>query len=135
MKFCYKCGKELLDDAVLCPHCGCMVNDNKNNSTKTIEISSNISESEICPSFIRYLIIGLCFSEYEFFAYSYYSTFNLIMAIISLITVIGLCVFGLCKRWTHYLVGKRPYPISFILYLIFSGVITLVTLVSDSYLF
>lgn len=25
MKFCAKCGKELMDDAVLCPHCGCAV--------------------------------------------------------------------------------------------------------------
>lgn len=25
MKFCAKCGKELMDDAVLCPHCGCTV--------------------------------------------------------------------------------------------------------------
>lgn len=25
MKFCSKCGKELVDEAVICPHCGCMV--------------------------------------------------------------------------------------------------------------
>ena len=25
MKFCSKCGKELLDDAVICPGCGCSV--------------------------------------------------------------------------------------------------------------
>lgn len=25
MKFCAKCGKELMDDAVLCLHCGCTV--------------------------------------------------------------------------------------------------------------
>ena len=23
MKFCTKCGKELVDEAVICPHCGC----------------------------------------------------------------------------------------------------------------
>lgn len=25
MKFCSKCGKEILEDAVICPHCGCSV--------------------------------------------------------------------------------------------------------------
>lgn len=25
MKFCSKCGKELVDEAVICPHCGCAV--------------------------------------------------------------------------------------------------------------
>ena len=23
MKFCSKCGKELMDEAIICPHCGC----------------------------------------------------------------------------------------------------------------
>ncbi|MBO7394077.1 MAG: zinc-ribbon domain-containing protein, partial [Abditibacteriota bacterium] len=23
MKYCRQCGKELLDEAVICPHCGC----------------------------------------------------------------------------------------------------------------
>ncbi len=25
MKFCQKCGKEIMDEAVVCPSCGCMV--------------------------------------------------------------------------------------------------------------
>jgi hypothetical protein len=25
MKFCSKCGKEIMDEAVFCPHCGCAV--------------------------------------------------------------------------------------------------------------
>ncbi len=28
MKFCQKCGRELLDEAVICPGCGCAVKDN-----------------------------------------------------------------------------------------------------------
>lgn len=27
--FCTKCGKEILDDAVICVHCGCSTQDNK----------------------------------------------------------------------------------------------------------
>ena len=25
MKFCSKCGKEIMEEAVICPHCGCAV--------------------------------------------------------------------------------------------------------------
>ena len=25
MKYCSKCGKEILDEAIVCPHCGCAV--------------------------------------------------------------------------------------------------------------
>ena len=28
MKYCEKCGKEILDDAIICPGCGCMVGNN-----------------------------------------------------------------------------------------------------------
>ena len=27
MKYCSHCGKEIMDAAVVCPHCGCSVND------------------------------------------------------------------------------------------------------------
>ena len=30
MKYCTKCGNELMDEAVFCPKCGCSVNDNGN---------------------------------------------------------------------------------------------------------
>ena len=28
MKYCQKCGKEILDEAVICPYCGCKAADN-----------------------------------------------------------------------------------------------------------
>lgn len=34
MKYCQKCGNELLDEAILCPKCGCSVVANTNNSQK-----------------------------------------------------------------------------------------------------
>ena len=33
MKFCSKCGKELMDEAVICINCGCSVS-NENNASK-----------------------------------------------------------------------------------------------------
>jgi uncharacterized membrane protein YvbJ len=34
MKFCSKCGKEIMDEAVICPNCGCAVNDSAAAVTK-----------------------------------------------------------------------------------------------------
>ena len=34
MKFCQKCGKEIMDEAVICPGCGCSVVQEKNNVRK-----------------------------------------------------------------------------------------------------
>lgn len=31
MKFCSKCGKELFDEAVVCPKCGCATENKKQN--------------------------------------------------------------------------------------------------------
>lgn len=28
--YCKKCGSEILDEAVICPHCGCETNENQN---------------------------------------------------------------------------------------------------------
>ncbi|MGM9645732.1 MAG: zinc-ribbon domain-containing protein [Eubacteriales bacterium] len=37
MKFCSKCGKEIMDEAVVCPNCGCPVAD-QNNSKDQVNI-------------------------------------------------------------------------------------------------
>ena len=31
MKFCSKCGKEIVDEAIVCPNCGCAVTDSSAN--------------------------------------------------------------------------------------------------------
>ena len=33
--FCSKCGKQILDEAVICPHCGCATNNNQNTTNNT----------------------------------------------------------------------------------------------------
>ena len=38
--FCKKCGKEILDDAVICVHCGCSTQDNKAALTNTNDAPS-----------------------------------------------------------------------------------------------
>ena len=37
MKFCEKCGKEIMDEAVLCPGCGCAVK-KEAEATKVVEV-------------------------------------------------------------------------------------------------
>lgn len=46
MKYCTKCGNELLDDAVICPKCGCAVEGAKNpvavNSMSGLQLAAKI---------------------------------------------------------------------------------------------
>ena len=35
MKFCQKCGKEIMDEAVVCPSCGCAIED----KTEAVKVS------------------------------------------------------------------------------------------------
>ena len=37
MKFCEKCGKEIMDEAVICPSCGCAVK-KEAEATKAVEV-------------------------------------------------------------------------------------------------
>lgn len=36
MKFCSKCGKEIVEEAVVCPHCGCAVTETKPDDTPSM---------------------------------------------------------------------------------------------------
>lgn len=46
MKFCSKCGKEIMDEAVICPNCGCEV------KNSTVSTSQNTVDDQVS--------IGLC---------------------------------------------------------------------------
>ena len=37
MKYCSKCGHELLDEAIVCVHCGCMIRNNIGKEKQTID--------------------------------------------------------------------------------------------------
>ena len=37
MKFCSKCGKELLDEAVVCPNCGCSTGETKSKTKQVTD--------------------------------------------------------------------------------------------------
>ena len=51
MKYCTKCGNELMDEAVICPKCGCMVEGaNLNNGPKQNEADENLFTSGNTPT-------------------------------------------------------------------------------------
>lgn len=47
MKFCEKCGKELNDQAVLCPGCGCAVENNRTTPAVAMEIPKKAKTARI----------------------------------------------------------------------------------------
>ena len=50
MKFCSKCGNELMDEAVICPKCGCMVNGELTPKKKPVATNAqSTSNEEIKP--------------------------------------------------------------------------------------
>jgi uncharacterized membrane protein YvbJ len=55
MKFCSKCGKELLDEAVVCTGCGCAVS----NSTQPF-LSQGEHQRYAQPTVVDEVDIGLC---------------------------------------------------------------------------
>ena len=58
MKYCTKCGKEILDDAVICMNCGCMV---EQNNTGNFVTSLTEQEKKTQTSLILG-IIGIVFA-------------------------------------------------------------------------
>lgn len=44
MKFCTKCGKELFDEAVVCPGCGCPVGNFQKENTRSASVTVNNEE-------------------------------------------------------------------------------------------
>ncbi len=46
MKFCAKCGKEIMDEAVICPGCGCAVNQ-QTEEPKAIEVPKQAKTASV----------------------------------------------------------------------------------------
>ena len=57
MKYCRKCGKELDDNAVVCPHCGVLVDEN---ALKTKDTSNTIAVVGFILSFLIALAGLIC---------------------------------------------------------------------------
>lgn len=133
MKYCSKCGNQLLDEAVICPKCGCMVGQVNTIKQNKVNISNDVTESEICPSSFRWLLISLIGIAYLCFlfimVFRKYALGFLILALMFVCAVVGMCIYGIIKKWNHYLVGSKPYPIQFGITLgasVFLGIISII---------
>lgn len=47
MKFCQKCGKELMDEAVICPGCGCAVGNQSFSGKKEDEVPKQAKTAQL----------------------------------------------------------------------------------------
>ena len=52
MKFCQKCGKEIMDEAVICPGCGCAIS-NATSAKKEVSYDDAVSKAAIPPFYTR----------------------------------------------------------------------------------
>ena len=48
MKFCQKCGKEIMDEAVICPNCGCAVK-KEAEAPKVVEVPKQAKTASFAP--------------------------------------------------------------------------------------
>lgn len=56
MKYCSKCGNELLDEAVICPKCGCPVEGSTNKADSTTKILKANKHSKITSAIILNIV-------------------------------------------------------------------------------
>ncbi len=61
MKFCTHCGAELLDEAVICPKCGCPVEGSKQSSEQALNQPINNPQLESYGSKFGWGFLGFCF--------------------------------------------------------------------------
>ena len=59
LKFCTHCGKEIMDEAVICPSCGCSVQ--TANSTHIVEVDKSVSAGWIFLSLLFPLVGSIYF--------------------------------------------------------------------------
>ena len=66
MKFCSKCGKEILDEAVICPHCGCATAQQNPATTESIapylrDLRERVNAYYVRSIFALVLCLGIGF--------------------------------------------------------------------------
>ncbi len=125
--FCEKCGNELIDEAVVCTKCGCLIKNSKQ-QTKIIEQKNKEVDSckffswasfilALCAIFssIIYLICSINFSDFIYFIYKFTWIFP---------------SSSLCVLLSIYALKKKSNSIS-LLGLILGGVALLIELVAN----
>ena len=83
MKYCTHCGKELLDEAVFCPGCGCTTNYKRTESVDGKALLNTLSQ-RINTNGIIWLVIGIL----QILGGIFYNWFLLIVGVLNLVSSI-----------------------------------------------
>ena len=132
MKYCTHCGNELLDEAIICPKCGCKVEQPKTVYKASKEL--DVAKEELCPKGFLWpwmlcymfctlfgffsLLYGISYKNYLHDSMHGMVVTFAVIAIICFIPTIIMTIIGSKKKWTHYSWGSKTYPI-----IIFAGYI------------
>lgn len=136
MKYCTKCGAELHDEAVICPKCGCKVEQPKTVYKKPQEI--DVPQNELCPqsffwpwfmcyifsfvlgflAFFEKLVLGNMGVDLS----AGFITACSVISIVCFIPSIVMTVIGNNKKWKHYQFGSKTYPVKFLAGFIFGPI-------------
>lgn len=115
MKYCSHCGSELLDEAALCPKCGCMVNEIVTTTTVKEKLKTNVCA---LIGFILSLASALFFTN----PFGLLALAGLILSIIGLIQIgrdstlkgKGFAITGIIVGSIFFLYGALLYFIIFV---------------------
>ena len=66
MKYCSKCGHELLDEAIVCVHCGCMIENKVAVSKKKVQTTSveTANKEQVIVNFVFWLLAVIALTFY-----------------------------------------------------------------------
>ena len=67
MKFCEKCGKEIMDEAVICPGCGCSVND-RSETVKVMEVPKQAKTAKLL-GILSYSFVSVAWYSCDYSCY------------------------------------------------------------------
>ncbi len=114
-KFCKRCGEKIFEDAVICPKCGCQVEEIKNNSQPQVVVNNNNVANANARAYAggvgreknKWVALALCFFFGVFGVHKFYEG-KIGMGILYLCTF-GLIGFGAFIDFIVLLFKPNPY--------------------------
>ncbi len=117
MKYCTKCGKQLLDDAIICVGCGCIVNPTPAQSSSAVKPKQATQLTKVVkkpnqPS-ARLLAFELVFTLAVFFTF-FFLFLSMLYIDIDLVPDTGCLIVALVTSSLAFLVGFCSFVSTFV---------------------